>query len=318
VTVVIVVAFPFVAYAVTGSNVFVTDAASGKQATVFGSSLALKTAIGGPTTAGKWANVDQGTGANNTQGFRDTSSNIADSLNAAAPVKGTTVGTSTVSLRVARPQNFKVPDTVPENCATSDVSVLHCYVLNIGSWRLRVLCIRPGSAVVTLRGRGPVQTKSVECTPLPPDTTDFTSGGPSITAVHLTSCVPSDPAVVCLRTGPVVRSARITYFCRHPATATVTVRILDASFVLTHVCGYEKSLTVAVGTSRATALPRTQQLGISTDGCQSSDEAIAHCWTHGENKQGLSMHCFKPGDVILMLDGVLGGDMEMHLSCLPA
>jgi hypothetical protein len=29
------------------------------------------------------------------------------------------------------------------------------------------------------------------------------------------------------------------------------------------------------------------------------------------------MHCFKPGNVILTLYGVLGGDMEMPLSCLP-
>src|SRR5207244_2475352 len=78
VTVVIVVAFPFAAYAVTGSNVFVTDAVSGKQATVFGSSLALKTAIGDPTTQGEWANVDPGTGANGTKGFLDTSSHLAD------------------------------------------------------------------------------------------------------------------------------------------------------------------------------------------------------------------------------------------------
>jgi hypothetical protein len=170
---------------------------------------------------------------------------------------------------------------------------------------------------VTLRGRGPVQTQSVKCTPLPPDTTDFTSGGPSIAAVHLQSCAPSDSAVVCLPTGPRVRSARITYFCRQPATATVTVQILGVSFVLTHVCGYEKSLSVSVGSSRATALPRRGDLGTSTDGCQSSDLGIAHCWTHGQNQQGLFMHCYKPGNVILTLDGVLGGDLEMPLSCLP-
>jgi hypothetical protein len=241
---------------------------------------------------------------------------IAGSLFAELPAGATTVGPSTVTLRVARPWNFKVLNTVPETCTSSDASVLHCYLLHFASWRLRTLCIRPGSAVVTLRGRGPVQTQSVKCTPLPPDTTDFTSGGPSIAAVHLKSCVPSDPAVVCLRTGPRVRSARITYFCRQPATATVTVRILDASFALTHTCGYEKSISVAVGASRATPLPR-RELGISTDGCQSSDNAIAHCWTHGQNQQGLFMHCFKAGNIILTLDGVLGGDMEMPLSCLP-
>lgn len=45
VTVVIIVAFPFAAYAVTGSNVFVTDATSGNRAAVAGGKLKVDTGL---------------------------------------------------------------------------------------------------------------------------------------------------------------------------------------------------------------------------------------------------------------------------------
>src|SRR5712691_10411849 len=48
VTVVIVVAFPFAAFAVTGNNVFVTDASSGNQAQVASGQLKVDTGISHP------------------------------------------------------------------------------------------------------------------------------------------------------------------------------------------------------------------------------------------------------------------------------
>src|SRR5207249_752290 len=38
----------------------------------------LKTFLSDPSTTGKWVNVDQGTGSNQTKGFLDTSSHLAD------------------------------------------------------------------------------------------------------------------------------------------------------------------------------------------------------------------------------------------------
>lgn len=238
---------------------------------------------------------------------------VAGSLFASTPASAAVhTPEPTAHVRVARPFNFRVPNTDPTTCSTSDTSIIHCWVEHLSSWRLQILCIRVGSAVVTVTGKGPDFIQPVTCTPLPPDTTDFKAGPPAV-ASKGPSCTTMDPAVVCIVKDP-QRTGRLTYFCRRPANGTVAVRLVDTTFFVTHTCRYEASFQVLVGASRATALPRHSELGTHADHCQSSDEAVAVCWTHGPS-EGFAMRCFTPGEVILTLKGVLHGDMDVPLSC---
>jgi hypothetical protein len=217
----------------------------------------------------------------------------------------------TVAVRVARPFNFRVPDTIPNACSTSDSTIVHCFVEHFSSWRLQVLCIQEGSAVVTVTGKGPDFVQPLTCTPLPPNTTNFRGNAPAVASKGPT-CTSQNPSIVCIVRYP-QSAGQIAFLCRTATTGTIAVHLVDTTFVLPHTCAYEASFQLPVGGSRASAIPR-RELGTAADRCQSSNEAIAVCWTHGR-AQGFAMHCVAPGDVILVLKNVLGGDLDVPLSC---
>lgn len=241
----------------------------------------------------------------------------------AQPFAGSATTPSTVTLQVGHVDNMGFPKTVIRSCASSDTSVAQCSLIPHVTSTARILCLKTGSAVITVLKKTPERAQPVTCLPSS-NTRDFTNTGPRVFDVPITSCTTTNPAIVCfLPTRNRSRPNRVTLLCRNVTNppATFTVRILDASYTYPTVCDQPSpsSFTVTVGRSRSVGLPGhlhrgTWWSGISAHGCVSSNHAIGHCWQHSD--QGLLMHCSAVGNVVLTLEGVRGGNMQLSLDCV--
>lgn len=188
-------------------------------------------------------------------------------LTAATPAAA---ASTPLTVQIGLPGFVAVPSAIqPTTCSSSDTSVVAlCTVTSSAAFRLRVVCIAPGSATVTATTRF---TQDIDCVPRTiekpinvPSDTNFGGAGPTPLRAKLKGCSFSSPVVACV---PEVASTFGSewVFCWEPGSAPITIDYTSAVHATVTVeCGSPIVKTVSVNPRRRFPVLKLPALPTST------------------------------------------------------